>query len=559
MVLSQLGQGIQRALHHVSGQSAVTDEHIQQMIKEICGALLSADVNVHLVQHMRKRLNDQLRDVAPGLNKKKVVQRAVFDELVKLVDPGVEPFKPIRGKSQIFLFVGLQGAGKTTTCTKIAAHYQRKGWKVALVCADTYRAGAFDQLKQNATQCKIPFYGSYDEPDPAIIAKQGVDLFRKERFEIIIVDTSGRHKQEESLFDEMRDIADAVKPDTVLFVMDGTIGQSADAQARAFREAVPVGAVAITKMDSSETKGGGAISAVAATRSPILFIGTGEHPMDLERFNPRAFVSRMLGMGDLGGLMERVKDLKLDKDEQLMKKLEAGEFSIKDMYEQLRNIQKLGPLGKVMSMLPGIPSELVAGTEQEGTARLKKMMCIMDSMTDKELNSDGRCFVEQTTRVDRVARGSGVPTYEVEACLAQYRQFAAMVKKMGGNKGWMAQMQQAQQKQQRGGGRGPGMPGLRPGQMPSASQMQQMQQMASRMLPPGAMEQMGGAQGLQQMMQQMMGGGGGMGGLMEMAQQMMSGSGGGGGGMMEMMQQMMGGGGGIPSHPSTPTRKSKRK
>lgn len=149
--------------------------------------------------------------MGPGLNKKRIIQKEVYDNLCRLVDPGVAPFVPKKGQSNVIMFVGLQGAGKTTTCTKLAHFYHRKGWKTCLVCADTFRAGAFDQLKQNATKARIPFYGSYTEIDPVVIAEQGVNKFKQEKFEIIIVDTSGRHKQEAELFEEMLQVSEKSK------------------------------------------------------------------------------------------------------------------------------------------------------------------------------------------------------------------------------------------------------------------------------------------------------------------------------------------------------------
>lgn len=252
--------------------------------------------SVKLVQGLRKNIKSivNLDEVAAGVNKRRVIQKAIFDELVRLLDPQVVPFQPRKGKPNVFMFVGLQGSGKTTTCTKLAYYYQRKGWKTCLVCADTFRAGAFDQLKQNATKAKIPFYGSYMETDPVQLALDGVEKFKKEGFEVIIVDTSGRHKQEVELFEEMKQISEAVTPDLTIFVMDGTIGQAAEAQATAFKSTVDIGAVIMTKLDG-HAKGGGAISAVAATRSPIIFIGTGEHMHDLEKFESRRFVGKMLG------------------------------------------------------------------------------------------------------------------------------------------------------------------------------------------------------------------------------------------------------------------------
>lgn len=192
------------------------------------------------------------------------------------------------------MFVGLQGSGKTTTCTKLAHYYKRRSWRTGLVCADTFRAGAFDQLKQNAAKARIPFYGSYTEIDPVVIARDGVKKFKEENFDIIIVDTSGRHKQEESLFEEMIQVYNTIKPDNVVFVMDASIGQACEAQARAFNEKVDVGSVIVTKLDG-HAKGGGALSAVAATQSPINFIGTGEHIDQFEPFDASSFVRKLLG------------------------------------------------------------------------------------------------------------------------------------------------------------------------------------------------------------------------------------------------------------------------
>ena len=231
---------------------------------------------------------------------------------------------------RIFIFLS------RTTCTKLALYYSRKGFKTGLVCADTFRAGAFDQLKQNATKAKIPYFGSYSESDPVAIAEEGVSKFKKEGFEVIIVDTSGRHKQEAELFEEMKQISQVVNPDNVIFVLDGTIGQAADSHARAFKEAVSIGSIVITKMDG-HAKGGGAISAVAATKSPIIFIGTGEHIHDMEPFKAPSFINKMLGMGDVSGLIEKLQDATVDK-ESLIKNITAGIFTFRDMKAQLEMI-----------------------------------------------------------------------------------------------------------------------------------------------------------------------------------------------------------------------------
>lgn len=296
---------------------------------------------------------------------------------------------PKKGKKHVVMFVGLQGAGKTTTCSKYANFYKRKGLRPALVCADTFRAGAFDQLKQNASKTGIPFYGSYSETDPAKIAEAGVAKFKEEgsKIDLIIVDTSGRHKQEEALFEEMRQVAAATSPDSTIFVMDGSIGQAAQDQARAFREAVDVGAVILTKMDGGSKRGGGALSAVAATAAPIAFLGTGEHLDDIERFDPPSFVGRLLGRGDWKGFVDRMQEVAPDAkgQEALMEAIGKGHFTLRIMQEQFANLQKLGPMNQLLGMLPGMSQSgmLDQGRDKEGQLRMKRFMTMMDSMTDK--------------------------------------------------------------------------------------------------------------------------------------------------------------------------------
>lgn len=189
--------------------------------------------------------------------------------------------------------------------------------------------------------------------DPVVIAADGVSKFKAEHFEIIIVDTSGRHKQEDSLFEEMLEVSNAVSPDNVIFVMDASIGQACELQARAFKEKVDVASVIITKLDG-HAKGGGALSAVAATRSPVIFIGTGEHIDDFEPFRVKPFIQKLLGLGDIEGLIDKVNELKLDENHELIEKLKHGEFTLRDMYEQFQNIMKMGPFNQIMGMIPGM-------------------------------------------------------------------------------------------------------------------------------------------------------------------------------------------------------------
>lgn len=563
MVLADLGRKLNAALSSLNRASVVDEKVLDALLKDVCAALLETDVNVKLVAQLRQKVKAKVKaslesgsDKGKDVNRKSIVQKAIFDELVQLVDPGVEPYKPKKGQPNVIMAVGLQGNGKTTTCTKLAVYYQRRGFKSCIVCADTFRAGAFDQTRQSATKAKVAYFGSYTETDPVAIAAQGVAKFKKERFDVIIVDTSGRHKQESELFQEMVQIGEAVKPNMTVMILDASIGQAAEAQARAFKDSADFGAIIVTKMDG-HAKGGGAISAVAATKTPIIFLGVGEHLHDLEKFSPQPFISKLLGLGDVQGLMEHMQDIATqnpDKQKEIAKKLEEGKLSIRDWREQIQNVMNMGPISKIASMIPGLPQEMLQGSDEEGSMRMKRMIYITDSMTAAELDSDGSPFMEfgkdgkpigLTSRVTRVARGSGTSVREVEELLCQYRMMANMAKQAGGKNGWL---QAAQKMQQAAGGRGRGANG-----MPTPAQIQAMQ----RAMPPGMLQQlqrtMRGGGGMQEMMKAMMQGQGGDAADMEEMQRLMSQMGGGlgglgglGGGMPNMgdMFKMMGMGGG---------------
>ncbi|CAL4915588.1 unnamed protein product [Urochloa decumbens] len=430
MVLAQLGGSLAGALARLSRATVVDDKAVAECLNEISRALLQADVRFETVRDVSSRIKAaaNLSALAPGADKRRAVRNAVAGELCRMLDPGEPSFSPRKGQqhpSSVVMFVGLQGSGKTTTCAKYADHYRRKGFRPALVCADTFRAGAFDQLKQNASKAKIPFYGSYTESDPVKIAVEGVDTFRKERCDLIVVDTSGRHKQEAALFEEMRQVSEATRPDLVVFVMDGSIGQAAFDQAQAFKQSVPVGAVIVTKMDG-HARGGGALSAVAATKSPVIFIGTGEHIPDFEVFEVKSFVSRLLGMGDLPGLVDKIKDA-MPADEL---KLIEGAFTLGVMRELFQGMQNMGPFGQILSMIPGFSAQLIEkGKEKEGQAKIKRYMTIMDSMTEKELDNTNPKLMNES-RVKRVARGSGRPVQEVAGMLEEHKRIAKIWSKL---------------------------------------------------------------------------------------------------------------------------------
>mmetsp|Transcript_23933 Transcript_23933/g.66437 ORF Transcript_23933/g.66437 Transcript_23933/m.66437 type:complete len:492 (+) Transcript_23933:377-1852(+) len=489
MVLESLGAQISQALAGLSQVSVIDEEVLNAVLKEIARALMMADVNVRIVgelrDNIRKRVN--VDKLAQGMNKEKIIHQAVNDELVKILDgtSGEGPKEPKKGEPMVVMFVGLQGSGKTTTCMKYSYYYKKKGFKPAMICADTYRAGAFDQLKQNSTKAGIPFYGSYTQVDPAVIAQEGVERFKEEKNDLIIVDTSGRHKQEEALFEEMRGVADAVKPDLVIFVMDGSIGQAAFDQAKAFKDSVAVGACILTKMDG-HAKGGGAISAVSATMSPIIFLGTGEHMDEFEPFESRPFVGRLLGKGDWGGFVNKIQDvIPEDKQPELMETIAKGQFCMRILYEQFSNILKMGPMSQVMGLIPGFSNALMPkGQEKESQAKIKRMMTLMDSMTNEELDSTNVRLLSEPSRIERIARGAGRQKEDMLQLLEEYKRLAKLF--AGAMKGVKIPKN---------------MKSMNPDMLGKNMNMQQV----SRMLPPEMLKRMGGVGALQNLMKQMEG------------------------------------------------------
>eukprot|EP00903_Cladosiphon_okamuranus_P006987 g6800.t1 len=569
MVLQELGSKLTSALRRLHTDTVVDKETIKAVVGDICRALLESDVNVQIVMKLRKNVEakaealvgDQ-QDGARGAGRgaaqqRRSIQKAVVDELTGMLDPKTAPYKMKKGRSNVVMFVGLQGAGKTTTIAKFAHYWQRKGWKVAMVCADTFRAGAFDQLKQNATKLRCPFYGSYSEADPVRIADEGVMQFKQEKYEVIIVDTSGRHKQEDALFDEMQEIQEAVQPDNTTLIMDATQGQAVFDQAKAFHEAVAVGSVIITKLDG-HAKGGGALSAVAATNSPITFLGGGEHFDDLEAFDAQSFVSRLLGFGDMKGLMQQIQESQEGSGDpkEMMERMSKGQFTLRDLYKQLSSAMKLGPMSKVMGMIPGM-GDMAQMANNSGTQGMfKKNMYMMDSMTDDEL--DGKVDLSQSeSRILRIARGSGTHPDEVRGLLKLHKHFEKVFGKVGKNmKGEASKVKQLQ--------RNPALAKQHVSQMDpkvveSLGGRAKVLEMISNGGGPGGA---GGADAQAAAMQALLGGagggmpsGGGMpGGGMADMMKMMGGAGGAGGGGMRGMADMMkmmggagGGGGGTPS------------
>ncbi|MEM2914165.1 MAG: signal recognition particle receptor subunit alpha, partial [Candidatus Bathyarchaeia archaeon] len=338
MALEKLGSSLYESLKKIFRVSVVDEAVVKELIRDLQRSLLQADVNVKYVFELSKRIEERAlkEKLPPGIPRREHVIKVVYEEMTRFLGENPVPLRVNPGKKNVFMLVGIQGSGKTTTTAKLARYFQKRGFKTALICTDTFRPGAFAQLQQLAQQINVPIYGDEKEKNPVKIALEGLKKF--DGYEVIIVDTAGRHKDELSLIKEMKMLEVAIKPDEVIMVIDGTIGQQAAVQAKAFHEATPIGSIIVAKLDGS-ARGGGALSAVVATGAPIKFIGTGEKIDAIEVFDPPRFVGRLLGMGDLQSLIEKVREAEVKVPEKKAKAILSGKFTLADMYEQLEAVK----------------------------------------------------------------------------------------------------------------------------------------------------------------------------------------------------------------------------
>ncbi len=440
MVLDDLGKSLKGTLQKIASAVTIDSKLIKEIVRDIQRALLQSDVNVKLVLALSKKIEKRALEEKPpaGMSGREHVIRIVHDELVNILGDSRE--LPI--KKQIIMMTGLYGNGKTTSCGKIATYFKKKGLRPAVIAGDVHRPAAYEQLNQIAKQVDIPFYGEKDEKNAVKVVKHGLEKFKRSS-DVIIVDTSGRHKLEDDLIDEMKDIFKATKPDEKLLVMDAAVGQQAGSQAKAFNDAVNITGIVLTKMDGT-AKGGGALSAAAEVGAPIVFIGTGEHARDLEKFDPSRFISRLLGMGDIKTLLEKAEESMKGKDaEKTARRMMTGKFTLHDMKEQMSMLSGMGPLNKIAEMLPGGMSGKIKGIDMDNTqVKLAKFKIIMDSMTDKEMDDPS---IVKSSRVKRIARGSGLENKDVKELLKYYNMTKRMMKGFSSNrkmrKGLMKQLQ----------------------------------------------------------------------------------------------------------------------
>ena len=458
MVLDDLGSSLRGSLDKLRGKSRLSEEDVDEIVKEIQRSLLQADVDVSLVMDLSDSIRQRALEEEPpgGTSARDHVLRIVYEELVALVGESTD--LPL--EEQTILLAGLQGSGKTTTAAKMAWWFSKKGLRPAVIQTDTFRPGAYDQSRQMCERAEVDFYGDPDEEDPVEIARRGLE--ETADADVRIVDTSGRSGLNEALIEELEAIEEYVDPDRNLLVLDAAIGQGAKDQARAFGDAVGIDGVVITKLDGT-AKGGGALAAVDQTDSTIAFLGTGEEVQDIERFEPSGFISRLLGMGDLKQLAERVERAMAEtgdeEDDWDPEEMLQGEFTLKDMRKQMNAMNRMGPLSQVMDMIPGLGGNLMDQLPDDAMdvtqERMGSFEVIMDSMTDEEMENPRSVG---KSRIERIARGSGRPEEDVRELLEQHRMMARMMKQFQGMGD--SDMERMMKQMQKGGGGGGGMGGM---------------------------------------------------------------------------------------------------
>ncbi len=398
---------------------------VDALVKEIQRTLIQADVDVKLVFDLSKRIKGEALDekIPKGLSRREHVINIVHSELTRFLG---EKAPIIELKREKILLVGLFGSGKTTSAAKLAKFYMKKGLSVGLISCDTWRPAAYEQLKQLGDKIGAEIYGNPKEKKASKIVNDGLKQLSDKK--IIIIDSAGRSALDDELRKELEDVDKAAGADEKFLVLSGDIGQAAKKQAEEFNKIVGLTGVILTKMDSS-AKGGGALSACFASGINVKFIGTGEKVDDFEVYDPVRFVGRLLGMGDLQALLEKAKEaIEPEKAADFIK----GEFSLEDFFSQIESVSKMGSFSKILEMIPGmssikLPKEMV--DVQEG--KMKKWKYILQSMTkDEKSNPD----VIDSSRIQRIAKGSGTRPEEVKELIKNYNQTKKMVKKMQGGK-----------------------------------------------------------------------------------------------------------------------------
>ena len=429
MAFESLSEKFQRILKKVRGQSRLTEANMDEMLKEVRIALLEADVNFKVVKEFVEQVKQKAigEEVYTKLNPSQMVVKIVHDELTTLLGSGESEIVYEKNKPTVIMLVGLQGTGKTTSAGKLANLMKKKlGKKVLLAAGDIYRPAAIDQLEQIGRQIDVPVFSLGTKVSPVEIVKKAKEKAYNEHFDVLIIDTAGRLQIDELLMKELNDINDSVSPTEILLLVDAMSGQDAINVARTFNESLKLTGIIMSKLDG-DARGGSALSIKHLTGVPIKFAGTGEKLTDLDVFHPDRMADRILGMGDIVTLVEKVQE-EIDekearKDADLMLN---GKFTLDDLLKQMKRIQKLGSLGGLMKLIPGMPT-ITEEQKEAGEKEMRNFEAIINSMTPYERANPE---VLKNSRKVRIAKGCGKTNADINRLLKRYESMQEMMKKM---------------------------------------------------------------------------------------------------------------------------------
>jgi len=431
MAFDSLAERLQEAFKKLRGKGKLTENDIKEAMREVRLALLEADVNFKVVKNFVKKVSEKAtgREVLESLTPGQQVVKIVNEELTALMG-GSESKLSFDSSITAFMLVGLQGAGKTTMAGKLALHLRKRNRKPLLVAADIYRPAAIKQLQIVGKQIDIPVFAMGDKVSPVDIAKASMEYARKEGCDVVIIDTAGRLHIDEELMNELKSIKSSVRPMETLLVVDAMTGQDAVNVSESFNNSLGLTGVILTKLDG-DTRGGAALSIREVTGKPIKFSGVGEKMSDLEVFHPERMASRILGMGDVLSLIEQAESAIDEKEaRELGSKMMSKEFNYEDYLKAFEQMQKLGPLNKIMEMMPGMNSKEMKGLDLDsGEKEMKKTKSIIQSMTVKERRNPK--LLENASRKKRIAKGSGVTIQDLNKVIKGFDNMKKMMKQMG--------------------------------------------------------------------------------------------------------------------------------
>ncbi len=437
-MLEKLSNVLKKTTDKIANAVFLDKNLVDEILKDLQRALIEADVNVKLVSELTQKVKKAALDERiKGLEKKEHIIKLLHEELLSILGQKREIKLQ---KRNVFMLVGLYGTGKTTTISKLAAYYAKRGHKVAAIGLDVHRPAASEQLEQLGRKLNFQVFTDKKEKDPIKIYSSFKNTL--EKYDLVLVDTAGRDALDKDLISEIKSLDKLIDPTETILVMPADIGQAAKNQAEKFKDTLSITGVIITRMDST-AKGGGALTACAEVKAPIIFIGTGEKSSDLETFDPESFLSRLLGMGDLKTLMEKIHSV-IDKDDiaKTQKNMEDGKFTMDDLYSQLKSMEEIGSFDKILDLLPGLgkaKDKISKEQLEQQQNQTKRFGYIIQSMTKNE-KENPEILEKQTSRISRIAKGSGTTSREVRELLAQYNLLKSFVK--GGKESDLTSIQQ---------------------------------------------------------------------------------------------------------------------